>query len=760
MRNLSAITLLIVSAGPCLAQNIWTEDFANGVLGNNISSPSTWTQSGTHTIWNYDTNGPSGQYSLNTAPLASTTASNGFMIFDADLANPGGTLNDKAGDLISPEIDLSGVGSYVTLEFQHHFRYCCADPTTPLRVGVSSNGGATWSLYDVKDGNTANIIPDNPIVRRLTLYAQYPYTANMKIKFAFGATGVSHYYWEVDDVRIFLTPDNNLEMESAYHHDYISDLNYTITPITQTLPMDLGANIRNFGATVQSSTQLKIDLNYNGNVVHNQGSAPASFGLGQQSMVWINTGYTPSNIGVYTANYRVENQPQVDDSPENNAITNTFEISDVRWAKDDGLHKGSRLGDFTNLAGNPTPFIIANRFFPTSAGDSAYSVSAAFDAGTTVGQQVKAVIYRYVGPSQVTDWTLVGSSNLVTLTSNHITSTTGTPRWVNIDLTTAVPMLQGVPYMVGIEHQNTGSARVYVVCNGSNKDGGLRVWRDYGGAGWYSTSTAENVPLIRLNLGEFLEANLHVSKILCPGTACDGTLRSYPYGGSGSYTYEWLDGLGNTIAGQTGFMLSDLCAGTYSVVVRDGAGLVDTATIELNTNGSLIQPSFTSDVQELVSAPTTVNFTNTTPNISEFKFFWNFGQGSGYNDDVVVPRTYANCSNYTVRLRAEDKITGCRVELIEPDYLTCVMGLTEQEYLPGFSIYPSPNNGEFTLTSALRQDESMTVIVYNMAGKSVYSNVFRGTNQNRIELRNQPSGIYAVQIAVGNWSGMKLIVVQ
>ncbi|HXH18180.1 MAG TPA: SprB repeat-containing protein [Chitinophagales bacterium] len=63
------------------------------------------------------------------------------------------------------------------------------------------------------------------------------------------------------------------------------------------------------------------------------------------------------------------------------------------------------------------------------------------------------------------------------------------------------------------------------------------------------------------------EANLSVVNETCPG-ACDGIVSAAPTGGTSPYTFEWLDGNGVSI-GQTGSLVTGLCAGNYTLIITD-----------------------------------------------------------------------------------------------------------------------------------------------------------------------------------------------
>jgi gliding motility-associated-like protein len=62
------------------------------------------------------------------------------------------------------------------------------------------------------------------------------------------------------------------------------------------------------------------------------------------------------------------------------------------------------------------------------------------------------------------------------------------------------------------------------------------------------------------------------TNVTCGG-ACDGTASASAVGGSGAYSFDWSPG------GQTTAAVNSLCIGTYTVIVTDGNGCMDTAQV-------------------------------------------------------------------------------------------------------------------------------------------------------------------------------------
>jgi len=83
-------------------------------------------------------------------------------------------------------------------------------------------------------------------------------------------------------------------------------------------------------------------------------------------------------------------------------------------------------------------------------------------------------------------------------------------------------------------------------------------------------------------------------------------------------------------------------------------------------------------------------------------------------------------------------------------------GLGLEKYI---TVYPNPNNGVFTITANLPSQEKVQMTVTNMLGQEiavVYNGVMRA-NSFQVDLSNQVSGVYLLNIVSGNQSVTKRI---
>ncbi len=191
---------------------IWSDDF---------SSASTWTMTagaGTTANWTIGTTGGVGTYSL--APIASTSAANGFATFDSDNDCTGNQIANLT--TVSP-INLTGHAS-VKLKFQQNYRRD-ADST---RVYISTNG-TTWTNFPVNEQYGANGLSTNPETVVVDISSVAGGMSTVWVRFTYysptaastwspnvGPDNGCGYNWMIDDVSIIDAAANDLTALAAY----------------------------------------------------------------------------------------------------------------------------------------------------------------------------------------------------------------------------------------------------------------------------------------------------------------------------------------------------------------------------------------------------------------------------------------------------------------------------------------------------------------------------------------------------------------
>lgn len=322
---------------------IWSEDFSSGI-------PAGWTQIGTPSLalWEYrgpntappDSVGSRGCWagplqSGNTGdPIASPTASNGFMIFDSDyLHSNGDRATNGQGTVPAPHvgrlrtdtIDLSGeAGAELTFyTFARRFQ-------SAWFVAISTDGGQTFP-------DTLDVFPLAEVAVNASTAQNAYFQANISnivanqsevvLEFIFdgnlsNSNGSGRYYWMIDDIELRRPPANALvftratapgtSSESPAHDIIYNGGNgyprYLHLPLKQSVPIEFDSNIYNYGSQTQTNVSLEVEIWDAANNLVNTVSSPSVASLSPLDTAYYTTlttnSWTPNTAGDYRIVYK------------------------------------------------------------------------------------------------------------------------------------------------------------------------------------------------------------------------------------------------------------------------------------------------------------------------------------------------------------------------------------------------------------------------------------------------------------------------
>lgn len=396
----------------------WTEDFANGLAGNNSSTPSTWTTDGADgNIWTSATTLADGCYTTNSPDPSTATAGNGFMVFHVDEANcVNGTFNnqERTGYLVSPSIDLSAANSAV-VKFQDELRHCCGDLI--LELSVSIDGGGSWTSYDVLEGLPANDGSAAPRNNTVNISALAANEADVMIRFDWNLSGA--YYWAVDDISIEDAPVNDLKMSNVYWGSVgpqVGLVPYYQIPQDQITDIIFSSDVSNQGQADLDAT-LEVDVNMG---AFTGTSATSTINSTAVDSLYTTANYTPSGLG--TKDISIEAVATRADQVETFNMASLVAGSGYADASDVATTGGSGAGltvDIVTTTGAVTTVNINNPGSGYTAGDV-----ITIDAGNT-----DATIEVATVTDVVTDATPTNNSvqESIEVTNNVYARDNGTP---------------------------------------------------------------------------------------------------------------------------------------------------------------------------------------------------------------------------------------------------------------------------------------------------------------------------------------------
>jgi hypothetical protein len=420
--------------------------------------------------------------------------------------NPGGcaailyvnSVDQHDEYLISPEVTLPSGGDYqiafdfATSAYWHITTFDNAD----IMLKISTDGGTTWSApvwqeddQALLDASYSGDWIDGGAYNWFRAFVNVSSYAGQTIKFAFHYNGLDGAPFYVDNVIVEDIPENDLGITATFSGDIINDYDYYSTPVSQVKPAVVGVAMRNTGLLTQTDVITNVNITLAGNSVYTGTTDALTLAPGEIDTVWLNTGYTPSSIGVYTITFTLP----TDDNTENNTRTENFATTQHTYGHD---HPGGG----TYRLNEDAPVAMGTRYLMNASG-MLYGIDIEIADGTDEGAEVEAILY--LEGENVQDLANITSKSFVIPASaidNGITT---------IVFDNPVLLDAGSTYIIQVLIDQTGGDRLFV--NGSDKGDADNSTVNYGPFG---TNNGINhfvgwgfSPAIRMNFDQTLTTN-------------------------------------------------------------------------------------------------------------------------------------------------------------------------------------------------------------------------------------------------------------
>lgn len=213
-------------------------------------------------------------------------------------------------------------------------------------------------------------------------------------------------------------------------------------------------------------------------------------------------------------------------------------------------------------------------------------------------------------------------------------------------------------------------------------------------------------------------------------TICSGA--STTLTATGGLMYVWSNG--NQTSSNT---VSPTISTVYYVTGYDASGCFASATVSVVVI-PLANAQFTGSV-----SGATAYFTNQSTNAVSYN--WNFGDASPGSTAANPSHTYTANGTYTVTLTA----TGpCGSDTYTFVVTITQVGLQDNDLAQTLSLFPNPNDGNFTLKFDFTTQKDVTIEVMDVRGRIVFSDIENNimSYNKQIGLVDAESGMYIVRI--------------
>ncbi|MCX6256464.1 MAG: T9SS type A sorting domain-containing protein [Bacteroidia bacterium] len=388
-----------------VGDTLWVEDFSEGHI------PADWEvydSTGHNYLWIWSVEGPNGchtwppggHYPERIAPINSTTAANGFMMLPSDYYNtlPNGDMDTNLtimnSYLKTMAIDCSADTS-VMVVFQQQFRYCCSESTARFSLGVS-NDGVTWYEHDLRNHIVAKKTSEDPEFVRVNITNIAAGQSTVYLRF--WQSGVSQYYWMIDDIALVVAPDNDLQISRTYISSLVNSASgtgyhgfYSKIPTTQIMPMFYECDVKNIGNKIQTGISLTMDVkNQNNTQVFTDEENTNQMPFDSLAAFVSFSYFTPPGAGAYTSTFHVS-QDQTDQVPQNNTyIAKPINVTYNKiFARDASLTGSTAPSEYANSSDGD---FMGLTYFITNQ-ENVSSISAFISAGSDTGGLVFPELY-------------------------------------------------------------------------------------------------------------------------------------------------------------------------------------------------------------------------------------------------------------------------------------------------------------------------------------------------------------------------------
>ena len=455
-------------------------------------------------------------------PINSTTADNGFLLIDSDLfgieAQYDASWVENSWVQIAEPVNCGG-NEFVAITFESRYRCWdngASDGSEKCFVEISRDGVSWPTLssdyvtsweedglviygedtvqcrYEVFPDSETGYETDDPSLLEFDISEAAGNQGEVWYRFRW--VGTWGYSWEIDDIYLVDIEENDTRIDG-----YFSYTNYFQTGIyengawaqSQMLPtLSAGAKAYNFGYGTQDDVTLDVEVNgvlYNSDTISSFPNASADTLVAE---------YPAMDVGTYTVNYLLT-AADVDDNPDNNTATQSFEVTEYSYGRDNG--------ELFDIYGGAFDF-VSMPYYDIHNDVTIYGIDVAIMDGAISGSPIRAFI---VDMNEVIplDGSLAGfesaQSGERTLNPDYTWSGTGDVVWYTFEFEN--PYQASAGDWIGAAFEYYGGDALTIGESSTTFDGTAAIYGPAGADDTYAWRGTDEMPMVRLNLDPNLE---------------------------------------------------------------------------------------------------------------------------------------------------------------------------------------------------------------------------------------------------------------
>ena len=186
-------------------------------------------------------------------------------------------------------------------------------------------------------------------------------------------------------------------------------------------------------------------------------------------------------------------------------------------------------------------------------------------------------------------------------------------------------------------------------------------------------------------------------------------------------------------------------SGSYTQVFQGSNGCDSIIVLDFVFVEEGFDLSFSANQQLFTEPPYAVQFTNTTPNLENYNFTWDFGDGTiVQSNNLNVFHEYSASGSFSITLSATDLIGSCSDSFVETDYIYITgMAFNNEHDEISYQLYPNPSSNKINIKAEIPLNNKF--IIYDQQGREMLKGLLSGTHT-EVSLENVANGTYTVHI--------------
>jgi hypothetical protein len=374
--------------------DLWSSDFSNAAdwaVGHTGATDLDW-QIGT---------GLTSQGDYPTPAILSTTADNGYAMYDSDDGNNNTGSNEYAFMTNAEPFSTAGYPN-VIIEFLTQYRRFNNEQTYllvstnntdwPTNLTPTSDISGLPNVFHVfAPGElTQGVSPGNPTIRRINISGVAGDQAQVWVRFLF--VGVWGYTWYVDDVVVREQPAYELIMEDGFLSQTGDGEEYGRIPASQlNNTMRVGGSFLNFGFEDMTEVGVTLEVrDASNNLQFSAATTPTALSAGTASTMDQTVNIPALSDGLYTGTFEASSAEATSEEDQaNNTYLRSFEVNPLRYSLDglgnhpEGYESTTSLG--TNSWAEDPDGLMMFTYYPIRETMTVYGLEVALGSATVTG---------------------------------------------------------------------------------------------------------------------------------------------------------------------------------------------------------------------------------------------------------------------------------------------------------------------------------------------------------------------------------------